>query len=164
MNKIRCSVCGEEFTSYGGDECDYCRVLVKEEQFNAQTGGETCLQCGAPVPPGRKKYCSRECCRQYNNAKGSRMRVCKICGLPLSGAKRVYCSPACRRDSRLLPRSRLQRANFTDYEKAFAEAEKRGVHLSYGEYAARRYAEQAKKIIGANENDEKILQQMWDMS
>ena len=158
MNKIRCSVCGEEFTSYGGDECDYCRVLIKEEQFNAETGGETCLQCGAPVPPGRKKYCSRECCRQYNNANGSRMRACKICGLPLSGLKRVYCSPACAKDGAHVNRSRLpRRADFTDYEKAAVEAEKRGKHLSYGQYTAQRYAERTKKIIGADENDEKVL-------
>ncbi len=158
LTKIRCAVCGEKFTSYGDDECDCCRVLIREEQFRAETGGETCMQCGAPVPPGRKKYCSRECCKRYNNANRARRRVCKICGSPLSGSKRVYCSPACAKDGSHVNRSRLpRRADFTDYEKAAAEAEKDGRRLSYGQYMAQRYAEQTKKIIGANEDEKNVL-------
>lgn len=31
-----------------------------------RTNGKTCLQCGAPLPPGRRKYCSDACAWKYN--------------------------------------------------------------------------------------------------
>jgi hypothetical protein len=55
----------------------------------------TCCECGTPLPPGRRRYCSNRCSsrassrRKYNpasradryRAKGFGLRVCEMCGL-----------------------------------------------------------------------------------
>jgi hypothetical protein len=37
----------------------------------AASPGRDCQRCGEPVRPGRKRFCSRECCRLYMAANGS---------------------------------------------------------------------------------------------
>lgn len=74
-------------------------------------GGQgQCLVCGAPLPPGRGKYCSLHCkdvaLRRARKKRKAGLeagpeagRKCRICGKPLPPgchANRIYCSNACR--------------------------------------------------------------------
>jgi endogenous inhibitor of DNA gyrase (YacG/DUF329 family) len=67
----------------------------------------TCLQCGKVFKPtchvSRQKYCSRECCVKYNNAKRyvPPNNACVHCGALLTqsvsrGKNRRFCGDACR--------------------------------------------------------------------
>ncbi len=148
----RCAVCGEKFTSYGGDTCDFCRALIREEQFNAETGG-VCPQCGGKVQSKNRKFCSEKCSRAYHSGVGSRPAAyCVICGTLLPGAKKKYCSDNCRRQGERLhggKKCSVTQSGFKEYEKASIEAAARGEYLSYGKYMARRQTEREKKSIGA---------------
>ena len=74
-----------------------------------------CEYCGKEFSGRRKKYCSRECCREADKAnkrmqyvwKSDRADACVFCGEPLGKGRVKYCSSFCARKDRNIKQGRI---------------------------------------------------------
>lgn len=86
-----------------------------------------------------------------------REEVCSVCKTLIAGERRQAEEPAQeRKPKKKTVQRRVKSAEsdgFAAYEAAAREAKKAGKWLSYGDFVAHRYAEQAKTVIGGKSDD-----------
>lgn len=98
-------------------------------------------------------------CGDNFKAWSNREEVCSVCKMLIAGERRQAEEPAVQeRNPKKRPVQRRKKTNagsdgFAAYETAAREAKKAGKWLSYGEFTARKYAEQGKTVIGGKSDD-----------
>ncbi len=97
-------------------------------------------------------------CGDDFKAWSDREEVCSVCKTLIAGERRQAEEPAQERKPKKRPVQRRKKTNagsdgFAAYEAAAREAKKAGKWLSYGEFTARKYAEQKKTVIGGKSDD-----------
>lgn len=98
-------------------------------------------------------------CSDDFKAWSDREEVCSVCKTLIAGERRQAEKPAVQeRKPKKRPVQRRKKTNagsdgFAAYEVAAQEAKKAGKWLSYGEFTARKYAEQKKTVIGGKSDD-----------
>ena len=97
-------------------------------------------------------------CGDDFNAWSDREEVCPVCKTLIAGERRKAEEPAVqeRKPKKKTVQRRVKSAEsdgFAAYEAAAREAKKAGKWLSYGEFTARKYAEQEKTVIGGKSDD-----------
>ncbi len=97
-------------------------------------------------------------CGDDFKAWSDREEVCPVCKTLIAGERRQAEEPAQERNPKKRPVQRRKKTNagsdgFAAYEAAAREAKKAGKWLSYGEFTARKYAEQKKTVIGGKSDD-----------
>lgn len=123
-------------------------VLREMIEAAANKQKRPCLNCGKPLMPSQRKFCSKECCTAY--ACRPRQKKCPTCG-------RVFISREAKREcnrciwerrttgrrSHYVPKTVYRPPQISGkpdgwalYEEARKQAEAEGRHLSYGEWAA----------------------------
>lgn len=98
-------------------------------------------------------------CGDDFKAWSDREEVCHVCKQLIAGERRQAEEPAVQeRKPKKRPVQRRVKTStgndgFAAYEAAAREAKKAGKWLSYGEFTARKYAEQEKIVIGGKRDD-----------
>ena len=97
-------------------------------------------------------------CGDDFKAWSDREEVCPVCKTLIAGERRQAEEPAQKRKPKKKTVQRRKKTNagndgFAAYEAAAREAKKAGKWLSYGEFTARKYAEQKKTVIGGKSDD-----------
>lgn len=79
-----------------------CHLYISVGSSSAKPQTPRCQNCGAPVPPGRKKFCCDRCHEEFKyedrKSMGGKTAVCKYCGVVFNQWKskdRKYCSREC---------------------------------------------------------------------
>lgn len=124
-------------------------VLREMIEAAANKQKRPCLNCGKPLTPSQRKFCSKECCTAY--ACRPRQKKCPTCGRVFisreakrecsrciyerrsSGVRRTYKPKTVYRPPEITEKPDL----WEEYHKARRQAEAEGRHLSYGEWASK---------------------------
>lgn len=79
-----------------------CRLYISVGDSPSKPQPVKCENCGAPLPPGRRKFCCDICHEEYKyegrKSRGGKTAVCKYCGIVFTEWKsknRKYCSREC---------------------------------------------------------------------